>query len=730
MFKKKLPFSLLYLLIHLPFLSCAFSISLEDPLSSPKFNIIYESSVNDTLDSLTQSYGNGTFLTLGDDMKCFIPTETKMSLLQKINNNITMWNKLLEDSLNEGLDILDSTLHSKCLFQGSGFWKYRFCYGGDLLQYHNSPTDTEFVNKLGSYLGTNNAGEVTLIFDNEIGYYISESLEPGDVCDLTGKKREVKIQYVCGLNKDSPTLQWVREISTCLYEARIMVPGLCSLELLANNEDKLSATQIVCQKSDDQTSKNTSNPYNIEGGIVNIIANFDPTFLNNGIFLLTPVNKIQKLVYLLYTGEMTDGDIMKSALFEKFGTAFNAMIGGKLLKGPNNEIITLHDMIEWWAPVIDSNGQLLFTVNLKMLSEGNAELYLTKKKDQQLPVKTTNFITFNPQDENEKHMKKHHPQSQASVEDNMVVNEAKLDIKVEGNKATLLLKDSKGDIVSVQRVQESDGQFVLLFHILDDNGEPIPLNNVATDELIMDLFENYDMESIIEQLKTSDKVDDNFSYQESGIIFSPPQVEKQSNFHITDSDKSDEDVYLQNIGSAVISKDKIDNHHNAHEGFSSIKRSDSEVVKGGKQTEIDIPGMTLLDEEQVTDIKEEPGINQSEELSSIENDEAISEKIGSPTIESIDTAIKYESIYNSYSADIENILQNSDEYFPINSSSNYQPDYSSTQDGNVDTNRIPNKTSALDSSTIIRTGTVDDISQCNSVSNYNGPVITDQIDSY
>ena len=656
MFEKKLPLSLLWLLIHLLFLSCAFSSPLEDPLSSLKFNIIYAPSVNDTLDLLTQSYGNGTLLTLGDDMKCFIPRETKMSLLQQINNNVTMWNQLLQDSLSEGLNILDSNMHSKCFFHKSGFWKYQFCYGRDFLQYHNSPSDTEFVNKLGSFVGINNASVVTLIFDNEIGYYISEFLEPGDVCDLTGKKREVEVQYVCGLNKDSPTLQWVREISTCLYEARIMVPGLCSLELFAKNEDKLSATQIVCQRSGDQHSKNFSDLYAIEGGIVNIVAKFEPTFLNNGIFLLTPVNTNQKLVYLLYTGEIADSDVMKSALFKKFGNAFNTMIARELLKGPNNETITLNHRFEWWAPVIDSDGQLLFTVNFKMLSGGNAELYLKSKKEKQLPTKKTNFITFNLQDEDGTYTKSSDAPPQTRVKDNMVVNEKNLDIKVDGNKATLILKDTKDDIVSMQRTDDSEDHLIFLVNILDENGEPIPMNiDATTNELLMDLFENYDMESIIEQLKNSVVVNDNFNNEEGGINFISSQVGKQSDVHIDksevyhfetedkfifdDPDRNYEDISLQNIESDLVSEDEDHNHYHVNEGFLPTEGSISETVRKERQIEGNYLDMTLLEEGRVTEIEEQPDIKWSKKISSTEKDEIISETMGSQNVDSIETAI-------------------------------------------------------------------------------------------
>ena len=730
--------SLLCLLIYLPFSSYGLSTPLEDPLSSQKFNIIYVPSINETLDSLVQSHGNGTLLRLGEDMKCFIPNETKMSFLQQINNNITIWNQLLQDSLSEGLNIIDSTMHSKCLSQGNGFWKYQLCYDSDFLQYHNSPSDTEFVNKLGSYLGISNSSEVTLIFDNEIGYYISEFLEPGDVCDLTGKTREVEVQYVCGLNKDYPALQWVKEVGTCIYEARVMVPGLCSLELFAKNEDKLSATQIVCERSVDKNNDNVSHPYNIEGGIVDIVTDFDPSFLNNEIFLLNPVDINQSLIYLLYTGEITNDDVTDSTLFNKFGNAFNAMIGGKLLKGPNNEIITLDDMLEWWAPVINSDGELLFTVNVKMLSRGKAELHLTSKKDIHLLTKTTNFINFSAQGENEKNIVEQNLPPQAKIEENRANKETKLDFKIDGNKVTLYLKNSKGEVVSVQSIQEAEDHFIFLFDILDENGKPIPMSHEATDELLVDLFEIYDMASIIEQLKHPDTHNDNASNEEGNLNFMTPQVEKRSDIHKTNSEvhqyeSEDKDVFDPSRGSEIdpssetvrsdeVFEDEDKDHHNINKDFSSTEGSVSEIAEEEGQITDNIQAITSLEEEHVTDINRQHNTNELEA-------EITAEIMDNQNIEYNEATIKQASVYDAYSNDTEKSPTIPAASSLIEDTSDYQPNFTSISEGVVNTARISDKTASSNSFSSVETTTMNDIEQHNSVSDHYDSIITDQFDS-
>lgn len=720
MLRKNLLSPFLCLLIYLPYLSYGLSTPLEDPLSSQKFNIIYVSSLDETLDSLVQSHGNGTLLTLGDDMKCFIPNETKMSFLQQINNNVTIWNQLLEESLSKGLDIIDSTMHSKCLSQGNGFWKYQLCYGNDFLQYHNSISDTKLVNKLGSYLGISNSSEVTLIFDNEIGYYISEFLEPGDICDLTGKKREVEIQYVCGLNKDSPTLQWIKEVGTCIYEARVMVPGLCSLELFAKNEDKLSATQIVCQRSGKQNSGNVSHIYNIEGGIVNIVTDFDPTFLNNEIFLLNPVDINQQLIYLLYTGEMTDTNVMELALFNKFKNAFSTMIGGKLLKGPNNEIITLNDILEWWAPVINSDGELLFTVTLKMLSKGKAELYLTPKKNIHFPMKTVNVVNFSARNNNEINIADQDSQLQAKIEENMVIKEPESHVKIDDNKATLFLKNSKGEVVSIQRIQEAEDHYIFLFHILDENGEPISISNEATDELLMDLFENYGMESMLEQLEDPDMVNNNINDEKGKIEFISPQIEKQSNFHITNSGvyqqksedkdfidvskRNEKDVSFENIRSDEISEDVEDNYHNTNENIPPIEENVSEIAKDERQIKNNIKVVTSLEEEQVIDINKQRNIDKLET-------KVTTEGLGNQSVEFIETATKHDSVYDNQSDDIQEVQNISTASSCTEDTTDYQLDFTSILKEILDGERISDETSILTSSTSIKTAIVDSIEQ-------------------
>lgn len=471
------------LLASLPLLSNALSFPMEDSLSSQKFNIIYVPTLNENLDSIKDANGNGTIFSLGNDMKCFIPNETKLSLLQRINNNATAWKQLLSTSLGQGLDIIDSQLDKKCIKQGNGFWKYQLCYGEDFLQYHDSPTDKNFVNKLGSYLGDPDAPdqtEITLLFDNEIGYYISEFLEPGDVCDLTGKRREVEVQYVCGLNKESPTIQWVKEIGTCLYEARVMVPDLCQLELFAKNEDKLAATEIVCERSVPEGRKN---------GIIDIISDFDPVFLNNEIFLLKPNDKHNEIL-LLYTGDFKSNIQIETVLFDIFGKAFNKIINAKLLKGPNNEEISLNDSFEWYAPVINSNTDYLFTFYLKMLPGGKAELFL-KPEENEAPHFNNNFLSFTSNG------------LDSSLSDNK--NAAKEQLKKK--KSGLTLQNENGDIISVEKVADPMDQNMFVVNVVDDDGEPVPMNDKVRDELLKTLFDTQTFQDMIEQIGDEDKDD-------------------------------------------------------------------------------------------------------------------------------------------------------------------------------------------------------------------------------
>lgn len=530
-----------FIIACLPLLSNALSFPMEDALSSQKFNIIYVPSLNDNLNEIKETNGNGTIFSLGDDMKCFIPNETKLSLLQRINNNATAWKQLLSTSLGQGIDIIDSQLDHKCINQGKGFWKYQLCYGEDFVQYHDTPRDKDFVNKLGTYLTTPDSldqSEVTLIFDNEIGYYISEFLAPGDVCDLTGKRREVEIQYVCGLNKESPTIQWVKEIGTCLYEARVMVPDLCQLELFAKNEDKLSATKIVCERSNKDLKKN---------GIIDIVSDFDPVFLNNEIFLLKPNAKYQEIL-LLYTGEYKDQSQMETILFDKFGQAFNKVINAKLLKGPTNEIITIKDSFQWYAPVIDTNANYLFTFYLKMLPDGKAELFLKPERNT-APHYNNNFISFdsNGLDNGHEDMK----------------NSDKKDEKKQ--QMGLTLKNGNGETISVEKVANPMDQEVFMINIIDDNGEPIPMNEQVRSDLLKNLFETQNFQDMVENIRAD--------IEDGGdrIQFLHPSVESPESDNIDDRKQPE-------VGSK---KNKVDSDNlvrNVH-----VEDNEEELNNGGKK---------------------------------------------------------------------------------------------------------------------------------------------------
>ena len=253
--------------------------------------------------------------------------------------------------------------------------------------------------------------------------------------------------------------------------------------------------------------------------------------------------------------------------------------------------------------------------------------------------------------------------------------------------------------------------------------------DATTNELLMDLFENYDMESIIEQLKNSVVVNDNFNNEEGGINFISSQVGKQSDVHIDkseeyhfetedkfifdDPDRNYEDISLQNIESDLVSEDE--DHYHVNEGFLPTEGSISETVRKDRQIEGNYLDMTLLEEGHVTEIEEQPDIKWSKKISSTEKDEIISETMGSQNIDSIETAIKHEFIYNTHSADIEETIKNSDKYSLINDFSSFQTDFTPTQEGFADIRRTPDETNILDSSTVMETNTMDSIKQHNSV---------------
>ncbi|GAB6031803.1 hypothetical protein CHUAL_010205 [Chamberlinius hualienensis] len=116
----------------------------------------------------------------------------------------------------------------QCLNGGSGWWKYEFCYGKKVEQYHVDSSGSRIVNSLGTW---NKEKHMKWIDKhphkkaNRKSKQISQLYSDGDLCTETLKPRQVEVQLRC---KESP--DHLNAVSMSLLE-----PSICDYILIVES---------------------------------------------------------------------------------------------------------------------------------------------------------------------------------------------------------------------------------------------------------------------------------------------------------------------------------------------------------------------------------------------------------------------------------------------------------------------------------------------------------------
>ncbi|CAG9119227.1 unnamed protein product [Plutella xylostella] len=123
-----------------------------------------------------------------------------------------------------------------CLNGGSGWWKYEFCYGKHVSQYHVDRAGASTVVTLGTFdpqahrdwLRENKA-KAPKPLDQRTS--ISHLYSNGDICDKTGKPRQTEVKLKC-LENSSSSAQvslYLLEPRTCHYILGVESPLICDI---------------------------------------------------------------------------------------------------------------------------------------------------------------------------------------------------------------------------------------------------------------------------------------------------------------------------------------------------------------------------------------------------------------------------------------------------------------------------------------------------------------------
>ncbi|ODQ81517.1 hypothetical protein BABINDRAFT_6205 [Babjeviella inositovora NRRL Y-12698] len=241
----------LLLLLGVSSVQCGFS-AYSDIYSSPKINIQYSDKLvsfpeTDTLLKLRQSNRSFELLLRPDTQYiCSVPYYALPQVSTSSENRI----EVDTETLASAVAIIEKALDS-CLYYSTGWWTYAFCYGKEVVQFHE---DLE-VAKTGVpkpdptlpiyYLARFQDESDFSIEQDRTSKYISQSVGGGTKCDMTLTPRTIDVKYFCDPRIGRLSVESVAEVRTCQYEAEINIPGLCDTKL-AIQDSTADRLDIVC----------------------------------------------------------------------------------------------------------------------------------------------------------------------------------------------------------------------------------------------------------------------------------------------------------------------------------------------------------------------------------------------------------------------------------------------------------------------------------------------------
>uniref|UniRef100_A0A3Q3M1F3 Endoplasmic reticulum lectin n=1 Tax=Labrus bergylta TaxID=56723 RepID=A0A3Q3M1F3_9LABR len=133
---------------------------------------------------------------------------------------------------------------------GVGWWKYEFCYGKHVHQYHEEKEQGKNIVVVGSWnieehidWAKKNVARSYQLKDDGVQKVklVSHFYGHGDVCDLTGKPRQVTVKLKCK-ESDSPhaVTVYMLEPQTCQYILGVESPVICRILDTADEHGLLS----------------------------------------------------------------------------------------------------------------------------------------------------------------------------------------------------------------------------------------------------------------------------------------------------------------------------------------------------------------------------------------------------------------------------------------------------------------------------------------------------------
>ncbi|PNS18181.1 hypothetical protein CAC42_3626 [Sphaceloma murrayae] len=203
-------------------------------------------------------YQHEALIMNGQKYLCSIPM-VRSEKAQAENATLTQseLERELERANNRGWELLQE-MQGRCVYYYSGWWSYRYCFNQGVKQFHQLPPQPGMPMHppvedpsvpgfdLGNMEGTIKADDIdegkelsqkltSLAAAKSVGAlktrgetkYLVQKLEGGTVCDLTGQKRKIEVQFHCSPSANDH-IAYIKELATCTYLMVINTPRLCS----------------------------------------------------------------------------------------------------------------------------------------------------------------------------------------------------------------------------------------------------------------------------------------------------------------------------------------------------------------------------------------------------------------------------------------------------------------------------------------------------------------------
>ncbi|KAM0732303.1 Endoplasmic reticulum lectin 1 [Formica fusca] len=167
---------------------------------------------------------------------------------------------------------VQSFLNGKnCLHGGNGWWKYEFCYGRSVVQYHIERDGTKTIVNLGRFDRQKHLEWIAAHPNKkpkplELRKHLSHFYSDGSSCDKTGTSRQTEVKLKCVENhtaSPSSVSLFLLEPKTCEYILGVESPLICDIleyadengllnEKFQANFDKLKSTALHFEDLDER----------------------------------------------------------------------------------------------------------------------------------------------------------------------------------------------------------------------------------------------------------------------------------------------------------------------------------------------------------------------------------------------------------------------------------------------------------------------------------------------